>query len=463
MNKKGTRCTNGEGSISNVIAKQKRKKFLDAECKICSECKDRSACNNRQGYIKCEKCENCKEECLKYCDRFYCYERNQVQITIDGKQTTVASAKKRKDAISKKIEAEAKVQTKNYIKKNGLLLIDVCKNIQQKKIKAQKIGSSTADTDKYQFRYIESWEGFKKPVQKVTYQDVDDFLNSITHLSQSEIGHIYYKLKAAFHKCVIDKVISYPDNPMHKVTIPISNQTKKKVQAFEVEEQRKLMEYIRTQPLIKSAKCNYDEETLRNLLLLLFLTSARIGEICALDYDTRIEFIQKRLRIDRTLTKEDERVVMGKHTKTGRKKIQKGETDERFIPMDLFDEEEMIRILKSQIKIAKNNPKNKEHLLFCQNNGQYIIYTSIDAIFKRICREAGVKPELTTGCHVHMTRHTGATRMIESGMDIFVIAEILGHTDIEQLKKTYAHVFKKYRNKQLKTSQAYYVKEMKVS
>ena len=49
-----------------------------------------------------QKCEECKTECLHYCDRFYCYERNQVQITINGKQTTVANEKKRKDAVEKK-------------------------------------------------------------------------------------------------------------------------------------------------------------------------------------------------------------------------------------------------------------------------------------------------------------------------------------------------------------------------
>lgn len=463
MNKKGTRNTNGEGSISNVIAKHKRKQFLERECKICSECQDRTACNNRHGYIKCSKCESCKVECLKYCDRFYCYERNQVQITIDGKQTTVANEKKRKDAISKKLEAEAKAQTKNYIKKNNILIIDVCRSIQEEKIKANKICSNTADKDKYQFRYIENWPAFQKPVQKVTYQNINDFLSSITHLSQSEIEHIYYKLKACFEKCVMDKIISYPDNPIFKVTLPISEQIKRKIQAFDVDEQRKLMHYIRTKPIIKSAKCEYEEETLRNLFLLLFLTSARIGELGALDYDNRIDFEKKRILINRTLTQEDEKTVMGTHTKTGRKKIQKGEIDERFVPMELFDEQETISILKKQIQIARTNFKNKEHLLFCTKKGNYISHTSIDAIFKRICREAGVKPNLTTGCHVHMTRHTGATRMIEAGMDIFVIAEILGHTDIDQLKKTYAHVFSKYRNKQLKTSQAYYAEELSVS
>ena len=149
---------------------------------------------------------------------------------------------------------------------------------------------------------------------------------------------------------------------------------------------------------------------------------------------------------------------MGDNTKTGRKKIQQWLIDERFIPFDLFDEDLMLRTIKSQIRIAKSNFNNKEHLLFCQKDGSYIDYRCINNIFKRICREAGVKLELTKGCHVHMCRHTGATRMIEAGMDLLVIANILGHADDRQIRETYGHILNRYKNKQLKNSRIYYKK-----
>lgn len=460
MNSKGTRKTNGEGCIYTTIAKQKRKKFLNHECSICSECTNKC---NRAAFEKCDKCRNCKTDCLKYCDRYYCTERVQAQITINGRQTTVANEKKRKDAVSKKIEAEAKAQTKNYIQKSGIKLIDVCRKVQDEKFDANKICANTKDTDRYHFKHIESWPGFDKPVQKVTYQDINEFLNSITYLSQSEIGKIAAKIKAGLNKCIIDKIIAYSDNPMPKVTIPISDKSTKKVEAFEVEEQRKLMNYIQNNPLIASPKCKYDEETIKNLIICLLLSGTRIGELGALDYDTRIDLDEKRFIINRSLTREDGKVIMGKTTKTGRKKIQVGEVDERYVPLDIFDEELMINTIKSQIKIAKANPKNKEHLLFCDKNGNYISHTSLDNIFKRICREAKVKLNLVKGCFLHMCRHTAATRMLEAGMDIFVIAQILGHSDITQLKKRYAHTLMTYVNKQLKNSQAYYAEELKAS
>ena len=57
-----------------------------------------------------------------------------------------------------------------------------------------------------------------------------------------------------------------------------------------------------------------------------------------------------------------------------------------------------------------------------------------------------------------MCRHTGATRMLEAGMDLLVIAHILGHSDDRQIKETYGHILNKYKNKQLKNSRTYYKK-----
>ena len=455
MNKKRTRRANGEGSIYNTIQKIKRPERLDYECDICKNCTNRTECNNRTGTKKCQKCTECTS-CLTYCDRFYCYQRYQAQISIDKKQTTVANESKKKAAVDKKLETEAKIQTKTYVKKNGITIIEVSKRVRDNKFEAGKIGKNTKSKDQYHYKHLEEWDDFKKPVQQITYQNINKFLNSIRYLSQSEIGHIVNKLNEAFMECVLDKIIAYPDNPMLRITIPTSLQTKKKVEAFEVDEQRKLMHYIRTQPLIKSSRCNYDERTLRNLFICLLLSAARIGELGALDYTKHLDFSAGGFIINRTLTQEDGKILMGEHTKTGQRKVSKGQLDERFVPFDIFDEKLLTDTVKDQIQNSRSNFNNKEHLLFCQKDGSYIDYRCLNNIFKRICREAGVKLELPNGCHVHMCRHTGATRMIEAGMDLLVIASILGHVDDRQIKETYGHILARYRNRQLKNSRAYY-------
>ena len=52
------------------------------------------------------------------------------------------------------------------------------------KFEAGKIIKNTKDKDKYHYNYIQNWDDFKKPVQKVTYTEIQNFLNSIRHLSQ---------------------------------------------------------------------------------------------------------------------------------------------------------------------------------------------------------------------------------------------------------------------------------------
>ena len=46
--------------------------------------------------------------------------------------------------------------------------------------------------------------------------------------------------------------------------------------------------------------------------------------------------------------------------------------------------------------------------------------------FERLCAKAGVK-----GVTCHTLRHTAATRMVNAGIDLVVVQELLGHADIK--------------------------------
>ncbi len=456
MNKKGVRNTNGEGSIYDTIEKHKRKKFLKEECSICKNCKNKC---NRSAFEKCEKCENCKEECLKYCDRFYCYKKSYAQITINGKQTTVGNANKKREAVEKKKEAEAKVQTKNYIKKNGVKILEIIKKVDSEKHKKGKIGDNTKSRNKYLYKHIENSILNDVPIQKITPEMVDDFLNSLKHLSNSEIDKVYHKLKSGFERAVLDKIIAYADNPMLRIDKPLSEKEDKIIEAFEIHEQIILMEYVASHNLVKNSKCDYNEKTLKNLILLDLLTAMRIGELGALNYITDVDFTKSCFIIHSSLTKdENEKITKGKHTKTGKKKIQIGEIDQREVPFDIFDKNLCISILKEQIQIAQNNPNNKEHLLFCKKNGNYINHSQITTIFKRICRETKIKLHIPQGCHIHMCRHTAITRMLEAHIDLMVIAKMVGHSDTRQIQKTYGHILNKFKKEELQRSQRHYAK-----
>ena len=276
MSKTGTRNTNGEGYVGNTVAKHKRKNILPEECSICKKCKDRTACNNREGYIKCQKCKDCKTECLKYCDRFRCYAVVQAQITIDGKQTTVANSKTRKDAIEKKKNTEAELITDTYVKKNGVTLSQKIRKLLRKKLNSKEIIANTYKRNLSNLSHIENSSIGNKPMQQLTKDEIQDFLDSKVYLSQSFISQIFDLMKLAFKEAVEDGEISDRKNPIKKVTLPISDQEIEEVVPFEVHEEIALIEYITKNRIITSAKNTYDNDTMKNIIIIGLFTGMRI-------------------------------------------------------------------------------------------------------------------------------------------------------------------------------------------
>lgn len=61
------------------------------------------------------------------------------------------------------------------------------------------------------------------------------------------------------------------------------------------------------------------------------------------------------------------------------------------------------------------------------------LFTDIKHGFVAACDKAGV-----ADFHFHDLRHTAATRLADAGADPFVIAEILGHSDLRMTKR-YTH------------------------
>ena len=450
---------NNEGSIYYTVEKHKRKKFREeGECSICKNCTDRTLCEGRTGWIKCQKCKDCKTECLKYCDRFDCYGKYNAQITIDGKQTTVGASKKRKEAANKKLEAEAKAQTNNYIQKNSISLLDVIKKMDDEKLEIGIISESTKYTNSYRYNTIKSI-GLDLPIQDLNSNQIQKALNELKYLSQSVIEKIYDMIKSAFKRCVLDKIIAYSDNPMEKVIIPRSIQNKNKIETFEVHEQIKLMKYLCSNSLILHHKSMYDIETIKNIILTSFLFGTRIGELGAINYEEDIDWDKNCLIIRSTLSKDKNgNVILSNYTKTGRKKEENGDIDERKVPFDIFDKDLATTILKNQIEIAKKYPNNTNKLLFLKKDGTFIKHNGITNILKRICRMLQIKTNLPKGCHIHMTRHTFVTRLIEADVDLMVIAKLVGHSNTRQIQKTYGHILPQYMESQLNKARTHYSK-----
>ncbi len=112
--------------------------------------------------------------------------------------------------------------------------------------------------------------------------------------------------------------------------------------------------------------------------------------------------------------------------KVGYVRQSKNKKDRMFnIPNFLFDE------LKNQCKIQES--KGKEYL-FTGFKGK-LSTRNIQSIVQKATKRAGInKP-----AHVHTLRHSFATHLLESGVDIRKIQELLGHADLSTTQ-IYTHI-----------------------
>ena len=426
---------NGEGTIYSTIQRNKRTKFLDEECDICKSCTQKC---NRENFERCDKCINCID-CLKYCDRYYCYKTMKAQITVNNERKSAGTGKNTKEIKEKKEEKSKQLNINTLLKNGELTLSEAMRKNEKDKLKYGEIKENSYNRNLDTIAMIENYNIAKLRVNELTLEDLQEFFSILVKVdtSQSCLEKVYDEIKQVCkHSEIFDTL---------KRNTFVSEIDKKDVVAFSVDEEKKLIEYINNNEyrLVNNRKCNLDAKTVKNLIKFSLAFGTRIGEACCLSKSTDIDMNDCIIRVNKTITKDLERKAkIGKTTKTGRKAKQKNKKDERIVPFGiLFDAEEVKKIISEQMENSTND------LLFSQKDGKLIEHSSFNNIFKRICRNVGINKN----CNVHMMKHTAVTRMIENGIDIYVISALVG-TSIEVLRKTYAHILDDFIQEEIKKS-----------
>lgn len=107
-----------------------------------------------------------------------------------------------------------------------------------------------------------------------------------------------------------------------------------------------------------------------------------------------------------------------------------GEQQEIFMPVQV--EQELLAYLEERKKIDAAD----KNALFLSRLGKRLTVASVERNLKRYCLTAGVTHRDKT--RPHALRRTFACRLLEDGVDIKMVAELMGHKNIEVTHKFYA-------------------------
>lgn len=241
-------------------------------------------------------------------------------------------------------------------------------------------------------------------------------------LQPETVRKIYVVLQSIFHRGVEQGFIR--DTPCRNVILP-KNRSKKKKPVLDEEQTSRFMK------LIEEKKCDPD---IKRIIKVLLYTGMRCGECLALSWND-INFEEMTISIEHNLAD-----VGGKHWLT----TPKTESSIRTIGMsqalaDIFREQKKYQ---EQLIEALGDDFSHPEMVFTSANGNYRDRSSLGTSLKRFLR--GTEFDFLT---LHSLRHCNATLLLNSGVDLKVVSDHLGHCDIGVTANIYADVLKSTKAK----------------
>ena len=257
-------------------------------------------------------------------------------------------------------------------------------------------------------------------------------------LSYSTIKKAYDAVNSAFKWGQAQKPPKVKYNPCIGVELPSRKKFKAPQIKFYTQEEAKLI----SETALKTYPNGYPWYPLGGAVVLLLNTGLRIGELAALEWERDIDLEGKMLYVHSTIEIVKDRSENPKHKY---KVIEQdsAKTDESFnrpIPLNNAAVN-ALETLKKQTGMFK--------YVFATREGNRKSLRDLDKIVRRVLKRAGMPEEKIYGAHAF--RHTFATIMLKNGVDVKVVAELLGHSDISVTYNTYVHIIKEQKAKAIQT------------
>ena len=249
--------------------------------------------------------------------------------------------------------------------------------------------------------------------------------NSLERLAPRTVKNMETQLKASLFDGL--KKGWLPRNPLQFfVTLSVDQHNVKEVEAFQPEEQVKLLEY--------AAKYAKDHDQRWYMLVFLGLhTGLRKGELTALQW-RHIDLQERILTVRQTME-------YSAGDTAGRLKKPKSKSGFREIVLSETAVSELKRyfLWASEFALKFKRKVSKDDFVLFTDNLTALSKSAPQSRWNTILRQAKLRHR-----GMHALRHTHASNLIAAGLNPKIIQERLGHSSIEITLDVYGHIFQKY-------------------
>ncbi|OQA50219.1 MAG: Transposase [Firmicutes bacterium ADurb.Bin300] len=313
--------------------------------------------------------------------------------------------------------------------------------------------------------YIYMYEMFVKPsfgqkrAVKVVKSDVRKFYNNLADnkvLKIATIDNVHNVLHQVFQVAVDDSLMRInPTDGMLKELKQSHDFDGTKRKALTISQQKLFLEYLRKEPVylhwypVFYIMCN---------------TGMRVGEITGLRWRD-IDLEQGLISVNHTLVYYNHRDEKGCYFSINTPKTKAGE---RVIPMTEGVKEAFLmeREYQNEAGIESlGRVDGYDDFIFVNKDGNVQNQGALNKAIKRIMRDCNCEilekltddsePVLLPAFSCHHLRHTFATRLCESGINLKVIQDVLGHADVSTTMNIYVDVTNDLKKKEILSFSSY--------
>lgn len=299
----------------------------------------------------------------------------------------------------------------------------------------------------------------KKRVVQVQRSDIKRFYNGLVDqkvLKISTVDNIHNVLHQVFQVAVDDNYIRQnpTDRMLKELRIAHGHEIEKR-KALTLPQQELFFNYMKNTPRYRHWY---------PVFYIMANTGMRVGELTGLRWQD-VDLENGMISVNHTLVYYNHRDELGTYFSINTPKTEAGC---REIPMVAGVKEafEMIREYQQEVGIlSKVRIDGYEDFIFVNKDGNMQHHGTLNKAIKRICRdcndqvllEQGIEsnPVLLPNFSCHILRHTFATRLCESGINIKVIQDVLGHVDVSTTMDIYVDVMNETKKRELANFDGY--------